>query len=78
MPGPETDHAGARYGFGWYIGTYRGLKEIWHSGTTRGFSTRIVRYPEKHFAVIILTNRTDAKLTEIPHQMADLLPFAKP
>jgi len=76
-PGPETDHADARYGFGWYIGSYRGAKEIWHSGTTRGFSTRIVRYPEKHFAVIILTNRTDAKLAEIPHQIADLVVFAK-
>jgi CubicO group peptidase (beta-lactamase class C family) len=70
-PGPESENPGARYGFGWYIGEYRGLKEIWHSGTTRGFSTRIVRYPEKKFTVIILTNRNEAKLSEIPHRIAD-------
>jgi len=77
-PGPESENPGARYGFGWYIGEYRGLTEIWHSGTTRGFSTRIVRYPEKKFTVIILTNRNEAKLSEIPHQIADVVLFAKP
>jgi CubicO group peptidase (beta-lactamase class C family) len=71
--GPESENPGAHYGFGWYIGEYRGLKEIWHSGTTRGFSTRIVRYPEKKFTVIILTNRNEAKLSEIPHKIADLV-----
>jgi CubicO group peptidase (beta-lactamase class C family) len=74
-PGPQTDHPNTRYGFGWYIGEYRGLKEIWHSGNTIGFSTRIARFPEKKFAVIILTNRNDAPLAEIPHQIADLLIF---
>jgi CubicO group peptidase (beta-lactamase class C family) len=74
-PGPESEHPGVKYGFGWYVGSYRGLREIWHSGTTRGFSTRIVRYPEKKFTVLILTNRNDAKLSEIPHQIADLILF---
>jgi CubicO group peptidase (beta-lactamase class C family) len=76
-PGPETDHAGTRYAFGWYIGTYRGLEEIWHSGNSRGFSTRIARYPQKQFTVIILANRTDARLSEIPHQIADLFLFGQ-
>ena len=40
-PGPATDHPNTGYGFGWYIGQYRGVREIWHSGTSRGFSTRI-------------------------------------
>jgi CubicO group peptidase (beta-lactamase class C family) len=72
-PGPESEKPGAHYGFGWYIGEYRGLKEIWHSGTTRGFSTRIVRYPEKTFTVIILTNRNEAELSDLPHKIADLV-----
>ena len=63
------------YGFGWYISEYRGLKEIWHSGTSIGFRNRIVRFPEKHFTVIILANRADAKLDELPHQIADLVLF---
>jgi CubicO group peptidase (beta-lactamase class C family) len=74
-PGPQSENPGSRYGFGWYIGQYRGLKEIWHSGTTHGFSTRIVRYPDKGFTVIILTNRNEAKLSDIPHRIADFALF---
>jgi CubicO group peptidase (beta-lactamase class C family) len=70
-PGPESDHPGTRYGFGWYTGEYRGAGEIWHSGTTRGFSTRIVRYPDKGSAVIILTNRNEAQLSDLAHAIAD-------
>ncbi len=74
-PNLDTDHADTKYGFGWYLGQYRGLKEIWHSGTSRGFSTRISRIPEKHFTVIILTNRNDAHLADLPHKIADLVLF---
>ena len=75
-PGPATDHPDTGYGFGWYIGQYRGLREIWHSGTSRGFATRIVRFPEKKFTVIILTNRNEAKIAEFPHRIADWCLFA--
>ena len=71
-PATETEHPNTGYGFGWYVGKYHGLKELWHSGNSIGFSTRIARFPEKRFTVIILTNRTDAKLAEIPHQIVDL------
>jgi CubicO group peptidase (beta-lactamase class C family) len=70
-PGPVTDHPATGYGFGWFIGEYRGLKEIWHSGNTIGFTTRIARFPEKKFTVIILTNRNEAKIAEFPHRIAD-------
>jgi CubicO group peptidase (beta-lactamase class C family) len=72
-PGPETEHANTRYGFGWYIGEYRGLKEIWHSGNSIGFTTRIARFPQKNFTVIILANRSDAALDAIPHRILELL-----
>jgi CubicO group peptidase (beta-lactamase class C family) len=70
-PGTATELPGTGYGFGWFIGQYRGLKEIWHSGNSRGFTTRIARFPEQRFTVIILTNRNEAKLAEMPHQIAD-------
>ena len=76
-PGKSTRHeADVQYGFGWFISEYRGLRNIWHSGNTIGFSTRIERFPEKKFTVIILTNRNDARLAEIPRQIADLYLFA--
>ena len=74
--GPSTEHPETGYGFGWYIGKYRGLKEIWHSGNTIGFTTRIARFPEKRFTVIILTNRNEAELAEMPHKIADMCLFA--
>lgn len=67
-----TDFPNSHYGFGWYIGSYRGFKEIWHYGQTRGFTTRIARFPEKKFTVVILTNRNEAKVSEFPHKIADL------
>jgi CubicO group peptidase (beta-lactamase class C family) len=74
-PATPTDKPGRTYGFGWYLGEYRGLKEIWHSGETIGFRTRIARFPEKKFTVIMLANRADAKLDELPHRIADLVLF---
>jgi CubicO group peptidase (beta-lactamase class C family) len=71
-----TDKPGRSYGFGWYVTEYRGLKEIYHSGETIGFRTWIVRFPEKKFTVIILANRTDARLEALPQQIADLVLFA--
>ncbi len=77
-PMTKTHQPDISYGFGWFIGTYHGTPEIWHSGDSRGFTTRISRFPERKFTVIILTNRNDAKIAEIPHQIADLfLPSAK-
>lgn len=71
-----TDKPGRSYGFGWYIAEYRGLREIYHSGETIGFRTRLVRFPEEKFTVIILANRADTKLDELAHEIADLVLFA--
>jgi CubicO group peptidase (beta-lactamase class C family) len=70
-----TDFRNSHYGFGWYIGTYRGLKEIWHYGETRGFTTRIARFPEKKFTLAILTNRNNANISDLPHKITDLYLF---
>jgi len=74
-PGVQSDQADCGYGFGWYIGAYRGLKEIWHSGNTVGFTTRITRFPERQFTIIILTNRTEAPLAELSRRLADFYFF---
>jgi len=66
-----TDHPGTGYGFGWYIGSYRGLKETWHSGNTIGFTTHLTRFPEKKVTVIVLSNRSEAKIVELVHILAD-------
>lgn len=68
-----TEREGTEYGFGWFVGQYRGLKEVWHYGETVGFTTRISRFPEKQLTSIILVNRSDANIGTIPHLIADRL-----
>ncbi len=75
-PGKSTLHEkDLRYGFGWFLSDYRGLKKIWHYGSTVGFSTRLERFPEKKFTVIILANRNDAQLSGLPEKIADIYLF---
>ena len=54
-PATQTDDPSVQYGFGWRItGETR-----WHSGETIGFRNVIVRYLERRFTDIVLTNRND-------------------
>jgi CubicO group peptidase (beta-lactamase class C family) len=54
-PSTGTDDPRVQYGFGWRISG----ETLWHSGETCGFRNVIVRYPERRFTVILLTNRDD-------------------
>src|SRR3546814_16843934 len=69
----ETDVDG--YGYGWRI---HGEK-MWHSGETMGFRNVIVRWPQKHFTVIVLTNRNDPEPYRLAMEVAGLyLPESPP
>lgn len=61
-PWTKTDDAQVEYGFGWRITG----ETLWHSGETVGFRNVIVRYPQRHLSVIVLTNRNDPE----PYRMA--------
>ena len=74
-PHTLTDKPGRSYGYGWYLTEHRGLKVIYHSGESIGFRTRLVRIPERYFSVIILANRTDAKLEDFAFRIADTVLF---
>ena len=50
------DGTSTGYGFGWFIDSRRGLKEIWHSGGTVGYISRFSRFVDEDVAVIMLTN----------------------
>jgi len=52
-PATPTDDPAVRYGFGWRITG----ETVWHSGETVGFRNVIIRYPRRHFTVIVLSNR---------------------
>lgn len=52
-----TDDPDVSYGFGWRITG----DSLWHSGESQGFRNVIVRWPEQHLTVIILSNRNRTK-----------------
>lgn len=71
MPGAQVDET-TGYGFGWYIDNQRSLRMLWHSGNTSGFTSRIHRFPEQKFSIIVLTNRSNAPLAELVNAVQEL------
>ena len=65
-----------KYGFGWFIETFEGHKNIGHSGSTSGFSASIQRFPDEHLAVIVLTNTDEQIATTLARRVAAFY-FAK-
>lgn len=61
------------YGYGWGIGGLRGLREVFHTGGSLGYSCVLYRYPDEHFTVIILTNSTAPIPTYDPSETAQLI-----
>ena len=54
-PWTKTDDPAVGYGFGWRITG----ETLWHSGESIGFRNVIVRWPQRHLTVIVLTNRNE-------------------
>ncbi|MBE0594881.1 MAG: beta-lactamase family protein [Gemmatimonadales bacterium] len=63
-----ADGAGAGYGYGWYLDTYRGLNRYRHSGSTVGFRNEVQRFPDEDLTVLFLSNRN-----EIDESLADAI-----
>jgi CubicO group peptidase (beta-lactamase class C family) len=72
VPATATDDPNVQYGLGWRISQHRGQRMLWHSGETRGFRNVLMRFPEKHLTVILLTNRNDPAPYATALQVADL------
>jgi CubicO group peptidase (beta-lactamase class C family) len=51
-----NDGSSIKYGFGWMVNQWRGLKEVGHGGDITGFNSYIARYPDEQFTVIVLSN----------------------
>lgn len=74
-PGRLNDGSLVQYGYGWELGSYRGLKCFSHTGSSIGFRTAIQRYPEKQFAVVVLVNRAGASPWTIARSIVDKVLF---
>jgi CubicO group peptidase (beta-lactamase class C family) len=60
------------YAFALVNGEHRGLKTVSHGGSLAGYRAHFLRFPEQHFSVIILANRSDANPGEKAYRVADI------
>lgn len=67
--------ADVSYGLGWFVGEYKGLPLVEHSGNTLGFTSDFAFLPETGIGVVILTNAqgTNAVSGSIRNRLFDLL-----
>ena len=74
-PGDDNLNPGkpVAYGFGWFLDPYNGRPRMWHSGTTRGFSTAIERFTAEKLTIVVLCNRTDLDAAKLALQTFDAL-----
>ena len=71
-PGTFLDGSRTKYGYGWMIESYRGLRALAHSGGTMGFTHFMVRFPEDQFTVVVLTNRDQVSVVALVFRIVDL------
>ena len=67
-PLTKTDDPNVSYALGWRVTG----DTVWHSGESVGFRNVIVRWPQQHFTVIVLTNRDDAEPYSLALKIAKL------
>jgi len=72
QPGKFSDGRPHLYAFGLYARTYRGVREIAHSGSTAGYRAFLARYPDQHLSVALLCNAAAVNPTQIARQVAEI------
>jgi CubicO group peptidase (beta-lactamase class C family) len=61
------------YGYGWWIATFNGHREISHPGLIDGFATLYARYPDDQVTVIVLSNISATDAPSISNYIATLV-----
>ena len=62
------------YGFGWFLDPWQGHTRAWHHGSTMGFRSVALRFPEDGVTVVILANRSDLDLKALALEMVEAEP----
>ena len=68
VPRTKTDELNVQYGYGWRISP----GHVWHTGETIGFRNAIVRFPDRHLAVVVLTNRNEGHPYETAMKIGEM------
>jgi CubicO group peptidase (beta-lactamase class C family) len=60
------------YAKGLMVTTYRGLPVVRHGGAWGGYRAELLRFPEQHFSVVCLCNRSEGRPSTHANAVADL------
>lgn len=72
---PYTDIPGfsVKYGYGIRVEDYRGVKIVEHGGAIAGFGAQLRMIPEHRFAIIVLANRSGARLEKTVEKAMEMM-----
>jgi hypothetical protein len=70
-PGRFADGRAHDYAMGLYVRSYRGVREVSHSGSTAGYRAFLARYPDQRVSVAVLCNAASANPTQYARAVAD-------
>ena len=71
-PGTLNNGKKVNYGLGLWLGEYRGLRTVEHSGGTFGYRTELLRFPQQRFSVVALCNVANADVEGFARKIADI------
>jgi hypothetical protein len=71
-PGRLNDGEVLEYACGVIVGAYRGAQIVEHSGGDAGYRSHLIWFPEQHFAVAVLGNRSELRPSALARQVADV------
>ena len=71
-PGVLNDGKVQTYASGLAIGEYKGNKIVEHSGADAGYRADILRFPDRHFSVIVLANLANINAPDLCRKVANL------
>ncbi|MEN8376492.1 MAG: serine hydrolase domain-containing protein [Gemmatimonadota bacterium] len=69
-PGTLADGSPLDYGLGTRLGEVDGVATIGHTGSLKGFRTRVVAFPERALVVVVLCNAADANANRLSEAVA--------
>jgi CubicO group peptidase (beta-lactamase class C family) len=73
QPGRFNDRRAHEYAFGLTVGTYKGVRQVDHSGSTAGYRAHLSRYPDQRVSVAVLCNVSSGDATRSARAVADEL-----
>jgi CubicO group peptidase (beta-lactamase class C family) len=68
-----TDGKELNYALGLYVGDYRGVHSVWHSGSTAGYRAHLSQFPDSRTSVAVLCNVSSGDATRANNAVADIV-----